>query len=766
MANNFDFLQQDARFAAFASVAASAENLVHVDAAACVLCCRRAMELAVKWMYETDDTLQMPARDTLVTLLGGKAFRRLLGEECWHSVDLLRRMGNAAAHDAAETDTAEAAACVEQLYGFLQFVAGRYGKDPVPRPFDAALLDLTREEALSFVSERPAPASAASVRPDERTRQAAVRFLLRQAGWGAPALREQLRLANGRTAQFALTTPDGTVTALLAADADRERAGQQAVKWAKGLRPRPVVFFGDGVSLRVQDNRSPERDCAGLWSPDDVQRRSAMKQQAPVLPPDAALRPYQKDAVQAVCAALQQGRRRLLLTMSTGTGKTRVAAAVTACLLRADRAQRILYLSDRPSLTAQARHVFAEVLPGVVSADLEIPGADAAAPLIFATYRTMLEEPDSFAAAGQRLFTCGRFDLLFCDELRPDIREQFGWIPDCFDAPALALTDAPEEKIEEETAEMFGGEPVFAYTEAEAVAGGWTVPGCRAALPAVQALLPSDASEETLRTLLRQPQLLTVAAAELAAQGIGGAQSGKTIVFAADGEHARQIRDIFASQKAWGAQGVAVIPTEDPAPEGAEAQTAAAALLEKFAKPDTPLRVAVSAGALENGVDLPAVTALVLLTPVSDAAQLRQMLGRGARPCPAIGKTCYRIYDPVGNAERLEKQAAAEARAQQVQIALLEARLRLIGLLPETAPLRRELLEQIPAAVAALDLSRFAVARQRVWVERCRTPQGCATLRGEQLSAAVRALAPLLPPSEPVAAEEELRRLQTLLPTE
>ena len=57
---NFDFLLSDPQFTTFGEVAVTAERIFHIDPAACVLNCRRALEFAVKWMYSVDSKLVVP----------------------------------------------------------------------------------------------------------------------------------------------------------------------------------------------------------------------------------------------------------------------------------------------------------------------------------------------------------------------------------------------------------------------------------------------------------------------------------------------------------------------------------------------------------------------------------------------------------------------------------------------------------------------------------------------------------------------------------
>lgn len=99
---NFDIFASISEFEPFASVAVSAERILHIDPSACVLNCRRAMEFAVKWMYSVDKGLVMPYQDSLVSLMNAEDFRDIVGADIWRRMDLIRRMGNNAAHTRQE----------------------------------------------------------------------------------------------------------------------------------------------------------------------------------------------------------------------------------------------------------------------------------------------------------------------------------------------------------------------------------------------------------------------------------------------------------------------------------------------------------------------------------------------------------------------------------------------------------------------------------------------------------------------------------------
>ena len=150
---NFDFLTQDSQFNTFSSVAVSAEKILHIDAAACVINCRRAMEFAVKWMYSVDKELDLPWQDTLVSLMNTDEFRQIVSDDVWRRMDLIRKLGNNAAHTGRVITTEQAKLCLENLFVFMDFIACCYGKDYEAKQFDASLLDKHTETLIDNAVE-------------------------------------------------------------------------------------------------------------------------------------------------------------------------------------------------------------------------------------------------------------------------------------------------------------------------------------------------------------------------------------------------------------------------------------------------------------------------------------------------------------------------------------------------------------------------------------------------------------------------------------
>ena len=152
---NFDTFLSTPQFSSFAPVAVSAERILPIDPSACVLNCRRAMEFAVKWMYSVDKALVMPYQDTLVSLMNTEDFRDIVGADIWRRMDLIRRMGNNAAHTGKKITQEQAALCLENLYVFLDFVAYCYGENYTEGHFDPALLTQESEASAAPVQEAP-----------------------------------------------------------------------------------------------------------------------------------------------------------------------------------------------------------------------------------------------------------------------------------------------------------------------------------------------------------------------------------------------------------------------------------------------------------------------------------------------------------------------------------------------------------------------------------------------------------------------------------
>ena len=259
---------------------------------------------------------------------------------------------------------------------------------------------------------------------------------------------------------------------------DVSRGRQQAKLYADLLEKkygrRPVVFLTNGFDTRIVDGIYPERKCASVYSKRDLEKwfnllsmRTDLKNI--VVNRDIAGRYYQEAAIKAVCDSFgEKNRRKALLVMATGSGKTRTVIGLCDVLLRA----------DRNALVTQAKRSFVNLLPALSCTNLCEEKNDCKAHCVFSTYQTMMGFIDDARDEDGKIFSCGHFDLVICDEAHRSIYRKYRDIFTYFDAPLIGLTATPKDEIDKNTYSVFdleNGVPTYGYELAQAVKDGYLV---------------------------------------------------------------------------------------------------------------------------------------------------------------------------------------------------------------------------------------------------------------------------------------------------
>ncbi len=588
---------------------------------------------------------------------------------------------------------------------------------------ERSLGDLSR--ALAHTQEELERLRAEGVRAAEtlsldetRTREWLIDTMLQEAGWDVNDPRRvgrEVPLGDAGRADYVLygegDRPLGVVEAKRTS-VDAEKGRSQAVSYADAIErmgeTRPLVFLCNGLETWVWNGKPVEapRRIFGVHSPRSVEKILARRERGDLdrlaeVEPDKEIagRLYQVEAVKRVAEHFARGQRKALIVQATGTGKTRVAVALADVLLRANAAQRVLFLCDRIELRKQAFEAFAEHLPNesreVIDAKFfealkATPGSRAhlQGSIFFATYPSMLD--------WMRVFDVGFFDLIIADESHRSIYNRYRDIFLYFDALQVGLTATPLGFVDRNTYDLFGCEnqnPTFAYEFDEAVADGYLVPfnvlehdthfireGVRwAELSDDERLRLVGGDEEAEPTDYEAAQIdrqlfiadtsrrmLTV----LMDRGIRDRTDtlpGKTIVFARSHRHAEFLKKVFEETWTQYRPGPGETPfcaVIDSLTHGHEA------LLEAFKKEARPT-IAISVDMLDTGVDVPAVVNLVFARPVRSIVKFWQMIGRGTRPCadlfgPGRHKKSFRVIDHWSNVERFHnatRLSLAEAEA-------------------------------------------------------------------------------------------------------
>ncbi|CAM1379162.1 DEAD/DEAH box helicase family protein [Fretibacterium fastidiosum] len=827
---NFDLFARVQDFASFTEPAVSAERIYRIDTAACVLNCRRAMEAAVKWMYSVDRALAMPYQDNLVSLISTDEFRDIVDDSLLRRMDFIRKTGNAAAHAGRKITREQAALCLENLFIFLDFVAYCYAEDYREGTFDPSLLEQeapaaapvidteTERKLEELIQENAALREELTARRAEqqqtyvpkpldiseyKTRKLYIDAMLEDAGWtkgrnwfdeyeisGVPNKSET------GYADYVLTGDDGGILAVIEAKrtcVDVAKGRQQAKLYADLIEQkqgrRPVVFLTNGFDTRIVDNQYPERQVAAFHSKRDLEKlfnlqrmRSGLKNI--VVDKAIADRYYQEAAIKAVCDSFgQKNRRKALLVMATGSGKTRTVIALVKVLLEQGWIKNVLFLADRNSLVTQARRSFVNLLPDLSVTNLCEEKDNYAAHGVFSTYQTMMNCIDSVRDEEGKLFSCGHFDLVICDEAHRSIYNKYKDIFNYFDAPLVGLTATPKDEIDKNTYAVFeleSGVPTYGYELAQAVQDGYLVDflSVETKLKFIQegivyddlsdedketyentfedenGELPESIASSALNEWIFNEDTIREALYILMTHGLKidyGNKMGKTILFAKNHTHAENILEGFEKEYPHLNGCARVIDNY---------MTYAQSAIDEFSDPKKLPQIAISVDMLDTGIDVPEVLNLVFFKKVMSKAKFWQMIGRGTRRCPGlidgVDKGKFYIFDFCGNFEffRMSKgKPTANRIALQGAIFGLQFEIayKLQDLQYQTERLiayRSALVEHMTGKVRELNRENFAVRQHLRYVDRYAVSENYQALTYEDTLVVREELAPLIEPED------------------
>lgn len=552
---------------------------------------------------------------------------------------------------------------------------------------------------------------------------------------------------------------------------DAEQGRTQARLYADGLErdhgQRPVIFYTNGFDIWLWDDAQgyPPRQLFGLYSKDSLQyliyqRRATQALDSVPINPDIVDRLYQFEAIKRITERFTARRRKALNVQATGTGKTRVAIALTDVLNRAGWVKRVLFLCDRRELRKQAKNSFNDFLNEPLVVVNARTARDRNQRIYLATYPAMLKVFQTFDV--------GFFDLLIADESHRSIYNVYGDLFRYFDCLQVGLTATPVEFVSRNTYRLFDCEnqlPTFHYDFARAVQEGYVVPFEVRTFTTDflrRGIKYTQLSEEQRRELEEggeDPRLFDYEVRDVDANvynkdtsrhvlrnlmenGIldGSGQLGKSIIFARNHEHAVQLRKVFDElYPQYGGQFCQVIDNYDPRAEQ---------LIDDFKQRDHPLTIAISVDMLDTGIDVPEVVNLVFAKPVYSKVKFWQMIGRGSRLCPDLfgpgrDKPCFRIFDHWGNFDFFDfhYQPVEPVTPKSLMQRLFEARIELAemalratepAVFESTVQLLEADLKSLPAdSIAVREKWRVLRSVSQPGVLAAWAPATVAALRGE-----------------------------------
>ena len=693
-----------------------------------------------------------------------------------------------------------------------QFAARAKALEEREALLDAQATSLTeREAALAQIDAKltqrraelaQAKAAALAV-PDTHdyseadTRRKFIDVLLREAGWdlgGNMSFEVQVAgMPNTKhegAADYVLWAADGKPAAVVEAKRtfkDPDIGRQQAKLYADGLEAhygqRPLIYYTNGHrTVLWDDGNAPPREVQGFHTRDELAliiERRRLRQDPRALAINNAIveRPYQHRAIRAMLEAFVAGRRRGLLTMATGTGKTRMAVAMVDVLMRANLVKRVLFLADRKELVRQATGAFKTFLPDSSPVNLLLD-KNGQGRVYVSTYPTMMgliDELDGPKGQERRRYGVGHFDLVIVDEAHRSVYQKYGAIFRYFDSYLVGLTATPRDEVDRDTYHLFGletGVPTDAYGLDEAVADGYLVPPKSYSVPlkfvregikydelsaeekehwesldwgdrAEDGEPPDEVLASEINKQLFNESTVDLMLKHLMLNGIkveGGDKLGKTIIFAVNQKHANFIAQRFDHHYPHYKGEFARVITH--------AVSYAHTLIDAFKKPSESPHLAISVDMLDTGIDVPEVVNLVFFKAVRSKVKFLQMIGRGTRLRenlfgPGQDKIEFAILDYCGNFEYFNENpdGGSSSVPEPLGKRLFKSRVDLLALLREKLPspliaaeprpphgergepqnvqeLQTDLVDQLHGEVAAMNQDNFIVRTELEQVTR------------------------------------------------
>ena len=850
METNFDYLLENKEYADFAVQAVEAEKSIAISPATCAILSRRALELAVRFVFSYDAELKLPYQDNVSSLIHERTFRDIIEPRLFPMLKYTIHLGNVAVHTNSNIKRDEAIIALRDLFEFCDWIDYSYSKEYEERTFDESILlsgdekrvkadelkalhdDLSSKDRQlaevlkeneelrkQMAAERKRHIQTREFRVDAiseaETRKKYIDVALREAGWvigGNCTVEEPVTGMPNSTGtgyvDYVLWGKDNLPLAVVEAkkaSVDTMVGSRQAKLYADCIQNqygrRPLIFTTNGFEFFYTNDYIgyPRREVSGFFTQDELQLEiDRRKQRKPLeniaISNHITNRPYQKEAVTAVCDAIAKKHRKMLIVQATGSGKTRVSISVVDVLRRHNYVKNILFLADRTALVKQAKNSYANLLKDLSCCNLLDSKDDPeSSRMIFSTYPTMMNAIDETKNKfGERLFSPGHFDLIICDEVHRSIYKKYQEIFEYFDALLLGMTATPKNEIDKNTYGIFDlerGVPTFAYELEKAVEEGYLVSYSTLEYKtkimedgihyddlsdeekeeyeetfADDDTITDDISNSAINSWLFNADTIDKVLKELMEKGLkieGGDKLGKTIIFARNSLHAQAVVKRF--QVLFPEYGGDFIKQIDYSIKYCDS------LIDDFSTKEKMPQIAVSVDMLDTGIDIPEILNLVFFKKVRSYAKFWQMIGRGTRLCPdllgeGIDKARFLIFDFCNNFEyfRVNKNGSESGIQETLCEKIYNTKAQICRELQASAftsdevyaSYRADLVDDLHQAVTELNDNSFMVKRHMRYVEMYRNLSNWINLETVEISEIKGHIAPLVKPRK----EDELAR--------
>jgi type I restriction enzyme, R subunit len=528
---------------------------------------------------------------------------------------------------------------------------------------------------------------------------------LTNIGWSLAdtiSVRYEYPLLDGTRADYVLCDRHGRSMAVIEAkrfSVSPGDAAEQAKNYAEQLNV-PFIFLSNGADIQFWDwqREAFPHSVKTFFKQDDLERRLASRQlrRDPLtvdIDKRIVERNYQKECINTLCREINLGRRKLLVEMATGTGKTRTAAAFIKRLFEANAITRVLFLVDRIPLAKQTEDAFAEHLH------------DYPAYVLRAGRRFQDEKQITITTLQSMVniyadYSAGYFDLIISDECHRSIYGKWSGVLKHFDGVQVGLTATPcvaegdfedveDQRFVRDTLRFFEvDKPTFSYKLKDAISDGHLAPyqiyqaktvktaaeggfevkrdeldwsamdtDTRAAFEQLfadsKSIIVDPSALERRFTIPERNRAIVREFRQVLDNGYVDHKSvlrkplfGKTIVFAVNKRHAETLAQLFDAEFAH------LKPSPDiryadyvVSGMGNDDTMDGMSKIRRFKREKFP-QILVSVNMLDTGFDCPEVVSLVFARFTRSSILYQQMRGRGTRK--TAGKAVFTMFDFAG----------------------------------------------------------------------------------------------------------------------
>jgi type I restriction enzyme R subunit len=515
--SNFGFLLPE--WPDIQEAATKAEETARTDPRTACFYARRALELAIHWVYKADSSLQIPYQDHLSALIHDPSFKRVGGEAIFGKAELIARIGNRAVHDRYRSIPEGASlTAVEELFHVCYWLAHTYTRSTAPSPalqFDPSHIPTESKvpkqtaeklQALEMaLAERDEKLSALladrssldeqiqllrkevteAKRRNERvadthdyteaqTRTNLIDELLHEAGWALDQERDREYEVSGMPndegrgfVDYVLWADDGKPLGLVEAKRTTKspEVGQQQAKlYADCLEQqfgqRPVVFYSNGYEHWLWDDQMyPPRSVQGFYTKNElellIQRRSSRKPLATAEIDKRIVERYYQERAIRRIAEAFERGHERKALLVMATGAGKTRTTVALV----DLLTRCNWI--KRTLFLADRVALVRQAVGVFKTHLP-----SASPINLVTDRDedgrvyVCTYPTMMGLinemeGGQRRFGPGYFDLVVIDEAHRSVYQKYRAIFEYFDSFLLGLTATPKDEVDINTYHLF-----------------------------------------------------------------------------------------------------------------------------------------------------------------------------------------------------------------------------------------------------------------------------------------------------------------------